>query len=254
VIAKSGGYESIDDFALQKNFQGSRENMEDQAKKLFKETIESKPETLASITDLTPRDKIPEVDDLFAYLQDQYKTIGNKEELNTISQLFNKKAYTATELDSIRSLADATLPQGAYKGAEPVKTKGLQKVIDNIRRILGDLDESGTLKQQNTDIRILHNLVENLGQSAQRNLANQVLFRTLGRLGAGAGASVAIPGAAPIAAAYAVGGALTDNPAIASTVARVLNKIPSSERSEVTKLINQIVSAVTKNAGTKTTQ
>jgi hypothetical protein len=218
-------YKDVDDFALKKGLKGSREEMLEQVKELFKKSTESKAIVLENVKTKTPN----RFGELFEVLLKEYDVPGQKDVLKKINDLSVKKTLTAIELDDIRGFTDAVLPKSAYLDATPVKTKGMQKLVDPIRRTLEKVDETGTIKQANTDIRVLFKLTDNLDQSSKRVLANQVFFRTAGRVLAGGGVTAVIPGALPFAVATGVAEAITDIPQFASGLAQTLKGLSENQ-------------------------
>lgn len=236
-INKTPAYKDIDDFALKNNLKGSREEMVEQVRDLFTKSTEAKTGVLEAIKETTENT----YDELLEYLIKKYDTPWQKAVSDRIIELQWKKILTAFDLNDIRRFADKTLPKNAYSDAEPVATEGVQKLIDPIRRRLEKLDKTGEIKKQNTDIRILFKLMKDLDQSAQRVLANQIFFRTAGRVIAGGGISMAIPWAQPLAVAAGLIEAATDIPQVASGLAQMLKNIPENQ---ATKTLENIFKAI----------
>lgn len=218
--AVKGGYEDINDFALQKGFIGGREEMTGQIGEAYSKAIGSKKDLLKNVKDLT-KNKYQELTDALYKI---YSVPGQSKNLGRIKELANKKMLTAQELDELRYLADSSLPTGAYRGAEPPKTKGMENLIDEIRNRLAKIEPTGTLRRINTDIRVLYDLIPLMSQSAQRSLAGQLFFR--GGLGGGVaiGAKMLSPIAGPLAAGAAGLEILRSIPQVSSTLAQILKK------------------------------
>lgn len=208
-------YKGIKDFALKHGFQGSREQMGQQIQEKFTELTQHKPEILAAITKQIKNT----FENAFKHLKSAYGVLGQEETLAEIEALSKKKTLTATELDKVRALIDNSLPTGAYKGAEPVRTEGLQNLVNPIRRILENLDESGTIKKVNQDIRILYKMMDAIEHSKAGSVEGTALFRGALRTVAGGGAAaVGLP--AGITVPAVLYGATTDFPQVASFLAQ----------------------------------
>lgn len=221
LASENKAYKGIKDFALKHGFGGSREQMAQQIDDRFVEmTGGSKPEVLAAITDMVPND----FKSAFAHLKSVYDVPGQEKVLSEINELSAKKSLTAAELDRVRSLMDNSLPTGAYKGAEPVKTEGLQNLIDPMRRTLEKLDKSDTIKRVNQDIRILYQMKKAIEHSKSGGVEGAAAFRTLMRGGATqvlTALGVPLPAIATVP--YVVYQGATDFPQVASYIAQKLN-------------------------------
>jgi hypothetical protein len=161
-------YEDVGQWALNKGFKGSREEMIDKAANLWDEATNLKVDIVKAVKEVTPNN----FSELTDYLMQKYSVPGQKKALAEITSLAKKTELTAEELEKIRYYADKSLPKGAYKGAEPISTEGIENLIDPIRNRLEILDSSGKMKAANTDIRLLYKLVGNdtgfLNKAAQR--------------------------------------------------------------------------------------
>jgi len=191
--AKKAGYNGIEDFALTKGVQGSKEDIATQIDDLFETAISSKKDLLSNIK-LSVKNKY---DDLFTYLEGAYATNFKNPISQEIALLKNKAQLSAVELDRLRYLADKTLPTKAYSGAEPHKIELVQGIIDPVRKTLAGLDKSGTIRQANSEIQVLYGLIPAIANSQSSNLVNQILFRNLYRGGGAMMLGGAIPFTAP---------------------------------------------------------
>lgn len=221
-IAKEGGFEGVEDFALQKGFKGSREEIADQTAELFNATRASKKELVKNITETTPN----KFDELLDVIRNEFDQPGQQGILKEIDALKKKGDLTAIELDRIRFLGDDILPRSAFTDTAPKKTEGIQKLIAPLRRRLEKIDLTGTIKQTNRDIQILHDFIPALAQSSKSSIGNQLIARTAARTIALAGPALAIPGVKPVAFALGLAEAATDIPGIASGLAQAITKLP----------------------------
>jgi len=245
-------YDDIGDFALKNNMTGTRETMKESAEELFEQARASKAPLLQGIKNKVPN----KYGELFEYLEKKYAVPGQKSVLDKVSKLKGKKNLTASELEEIRVIADATLPTGAYKGAEPVATRGAQNMIDKVRSTLAGLDKTGAYKKANADIRILYKLIGEgqktgfLTKAAEKNLVGSLMGRSA--FTSGMAALPLIMGNPTLATiAAAVGGidnVLLNIPIVSSTLATTLNKMPKTAASEI---IADLMKAGLKEASTE---
>src|SRR5574343_99273 len=237
-IFKEPAYKDISDFALQKGLEGSRQEMVDQAVDLFSQAKSSKADILKNAN--APIKNT--YNELFDYLKKEYAVPGQKAVLDEINTLASKDTLTAVELDKMRYLADDALPMSAYADTSPVKTKGVQKLIDNVRSTLETIDKSGQIKKANTDIRLLYQLVGGdksfLKQAAERSLIGQLTFKggLTGIAAAGAG-MVAPPLGALISGLGLAENVVLGIPQISSNLAQAVKNMPENEIVELFKAI-----------------
>lgn len=226
IASENGAYRGIKDFALKHGFSGNREQMAQQIEERFSElTKGSKPELLANITEMTPNTYKP----AFDHLLRAYDVPGQEQAAQEILALSMKPELTGAELDKVRSYLDATLPQGAYKGAEPVKTEGLQNLVDPIRRRLEEIDPSGTIRRVNQDIRVLYPMMDAIAKSKATGAEGPAAFRTMMRSGAlGAAKVLGAPVPAALSLPYVVYQGATDFPQVASYVAQRLKGVQAA--------------------------
>lgn len=220
-------YDNIDDFLLKNDITGSREQMVDKVQDLFEQSKEIKTDLLKNIDTRTNNN----FDDLFEYLKKTYDTPGNQSTLSEIDRLSKRMNFSAEELGKVLKLGDSSLPRGAYSGMEPVRTEGIQNLLDPIRSRLIEIDPTGTLKKLNLNKSILSglgsptkDLTSALTQSSQRSLGRQMAFRGAEGGAMMAGASmVPVVGqiAGGIAGANAVVDALTSIPQVSSSIAKL---------------------------------
>lgn len=201
--------------------------MVDKVQDLFEQSKEIKTDLLKNIDTRTNNN----FDDLFEYLKKTYDTPGNQSTLSEIDRLSKRMNFSAEELGKVLKLGDSSLPRGAYSGMEPVRTEGIQNLLDPIRSRLIEIDPTGTLKKLNLNKSILSglgsptkDLTSALTQSSQRSLGRQMAFRGAEGGAMMAGASmVPVVGqiAGGIAGANAVVDALTSIPQVSSSIAKL---------------------------------
>lgn len=215
-------YTGFKDWALQKFNAGSRQAMADQADDLYKNTLRSKADILKLIKNKAPN----EYSNLLDFLASKYSTIGNEGILKEIIKLKTFENLTVSQLDRIRFLADNVLPRGAYSGAEPAATEGLQRIINRLRDTVAGFDKTGQIAKQNTDIRILHKLITGTEQWLKKAAKKEVLSSAgvKGVLGSGATylTSLLVPQAAPAMAALGASEMALSFPQVSSTIARTI--------------------------------
>lgn len=241
VSTTGNAYTGINDFAIKNKLVGSRDEMLEKTKDLFENAISSKADILKGITKETPNNDKR----IFEYLSKVYNEPGLEKEFSEITKLSTKKELKAVELDRIRQLADNSLPRAAYLDTTPLKTEGVQNMIDPIRRNLEVLDKTGTIKKTNTDIRVLYKLMDGLDNSSKKLLAGQMLWKGMQRATTGAGASMLIPGLQPLAIAMGLAGTITDVPEISSRLAVQLQKMPV-EKARI--LLQNLIKGLTSQA------
>lgn len=244
-LAKEGGYKSVDDFALQKGFSGSREGMVEEMKSAFDAAKADKSVTYSSIIGTVDNN----YDKLFQYLKKEYRHAGLEDKLDEIVNLSNKPKLTAQELERMRYLADETLPRTAYMTKSPTKIKGTERMIDDVRDTLAVLDKSGVASQSNADIRILYKMIDKLDASSKGQLLKQIGWSTALRGGPSVLGAMAIPGAREAIIAANIIGAITDIPEVASSLAQLIKKLPSNE---ATLFITNLAKAMSFSSATQT--
>lgn len=232
-------YDSFDDMLVKEGFfknglRTTRQDMLDHANELYKAASASKKDLLSSIKEQVPVKKIPRLIPLLEKLLKAYDDPLLKSQYNQIDdylQAINNgslKRLSAVQIDQIRFLADAALPRGAYAGAEPLKTQGLQEAINPLRNFLAGLDTTGQIQRDNVVKRIIG---EMLGFSTKNNpMAMAVdksgvgtMIRDLvpANVTAGGLALSSIPGGQGIAAMLAMGSiakVIADQPPVASAL------------------------------------
>jgi len=226
-------YKNVEDFLMKKGILGEgkevigREGMVERAKSAYESSKGNKSNIINQITQKTKN----KYGKLINVLKKEYNRMDNgllDDEIKMINNISKKKMLSAKDIDSIRYLADDLLPSGAYQGAEKAVTKSIQKNINPLRRILAEMDKTGSLRKINTDIRLLHDLVGSdkglLIKAAEKDVLSQVL--TKGALTTGA--SSLIPGIGQFLAPIAATEAVTSIPQVASPLARGITALGKS--------------------------
>lgn len=215
-------YDDIDDFALKNRLVGDRDAMVQQGKQLMADAKLDKSSIFKNSTETVPN----KYGQLIDTIKKEYSYPGLEDKLDELIKIGKSKKLTAGQLERLRYLADDVLPSGAYMDATPLKTEGLQKMIDPIRRTLEAMDETGTLRKVNTDIRILHKLIGPKGiltAASQKSVAGSTAFR-----GMTTGITSMVAGAIfPPGAMLLKGAAMLDTilsvPQVASNLAVIMN-------------------------------
>lgn len=235
-IAKKAGYEDFSDWALKKGFKGSRDEMVDKSEQLLSDAMGSKKEVLKGIETKTKNT----FGKLIGYLEGKYTTLGQEDVLEKIATLKGKKLLSAVDLDDLRSLADKTLPRGAYSGAEPVVTEGVEKMINPIRKILEGLDTTGEIVKSNTDIRILQKMIgaggEFLKKASQKDVLGQVGVKgAIGGMGTALASWLGSAGLTTPIAALGASEAVLAIPQVSSQLAQTIKTIGEKESTQLIK-------------------
>ena len=217
-------YKNVQEWALKHGLTGGRKEMLSQLDDIYDAAVSEKSHLLGGIKKQVPN----KFSKLLDHLSKKYSTIGNEPIFSEIKKLAGKKALTAQNLDRIRYLADKTLPRGAYAGAEPVATEGIQRVVDGIRKTLGVLDKTGTLRRVNIDKSVIMKMIGEKGlltQSAGKQVGFSAGARgALGGLVGGAAQMVGVPQLAPVAAGLGLAEGALSFPQVAAPLAQGIRK------------------------------
>ena len=186
-------------------------------------------------------------DEALDFIIKVYDTPGNQEIVKRAMLLKKKKEVAAVELNQIRKLLDDWFPVAAYSGKESVKIKGIQKLVDPIRKALEALDTTGTVKRLNKDIQILYKFLPAAKNAADDTVINKLLWNNLLRTAGLGGPAVLLGGPAQTAAGVAaLLGFIADLPAAApalgTQLAQFLNSIGAGQAAPQ---INQLIKSIT---------
>ncbi len=230
----------------------TREGLVDRANQLWEEAISLKPQLFNDIKKRIPVKTIDEYDKLIDYLGTKYTAnqgLGQKQNIDFINKMRKAKDISAANLERIRYLSDATLPRGAYSGAEPIPTQGLEKVLNNIRGILEKADKSGKIKNINYDKQILAKLLgvgqktSPLLEAARKGESGKVMRDVV--IAATSGGGVGAIGG-PVAGGAVLGTglakALSENPATAARLIKILEGAQKAglKPGQITELLRAI--------------
>jgi len=236
-------HEGFEDFILKNKLLGeggevlSRTDLKKRAEDFFTLSRGSKKELLIGATEKTPN----KFQQLLKIVRDKNNVDGLEDIVKEIDELAKVKDLSAVQLDRIRFLADDILPRSSFQDTTPKVTEGIQKLIDPIRKRLEIVDTTGTIKQTNTDIRLLKKLIDPdrgfLTKAAERGFSGVTTLK-----GATAGATALIPGVGPALSLLGLAEAALTVPQVSSTLARAVKALPEGD---AVKLIQALIKSAT---------